>query len=220
MSNELLEYYKILRVDEDASKDEIKRAYRKLVRTYHPDILGGDREKFKKIQEAYNKLCRKEIDFNKKRDKTEHNLNKKKVRLNLKSLFLSGIVGRFVKKMDSKSLEEVIIYSGNRFLRREALFLYDKKDYDKILQILFFVYGNDKNLKNRMIAKEILYKRLTGYDLKRCALYWDKGDIKARYLFVEFIYDNRIVGYKSFIRRRINKQPLFLKNKMMRYLEL
>lgn len=49
------DYYKILEVSRDASKEEIKKAYRKLAHKHHPD-KGGDEEKFKKISEAYSVL--------------------------------------------------------------------------------------------------------------------------------------------------------------------
>ncbi len=49
------DYYKILGVSRDASKEEIKRAYRKLAHQYHPD-KGGDEKKFKEINEAYQVL--------------------------------------------------------------------------------------------------------------------------------------------------------------------
>ncbi len=51
--------YKILEVPSNASKDTIKRAYRKLVRIYHPDINGGSEnftQRFKEITEAYEVL--------------------------------------------------------------------------------------------------------------------------------------------------------------------
>ena len=48
-------YYKILGVKNDANKQEIKRAYRKLAIKYHPD-KGGTDEKFKEISEAYEIL--------------------------------------------------------------------------------------------------------------------------------------------------------------------
>jgi curved DNA-binding protein len=48
------DYYKIMGVARDASQDEIKRAYRKLARKYHPDVSkeAGAEEKFKDLQEA------------------------------------------------------------------------------------------------------------------------------------------------------------------------
>ena len=53
------DYYNILDVSEHASADEIKKAYRKLARKYHPDRNPGDakaEERFKEIQEAYEVL--------------------------------------------------------------------------------------------------------------------------------------------------------------------
>ena len=52
------EYYDCLGVSKDASQDEIKRAYRKMSKKYHPDInkeLGAE-EKYKEVQEAYETL--------------------------------------------------------------------------------------------------------------------------------------------------------------------
>lgn len=56
---EYKDYYKILGVDKRASEREIKRAYRKLARQYHPDVNPGDKraeEKFKVINEAHEVL--------------------------------------------------------------------------------------------------------------------------------------------------------------------
>jgi len=50
------DYYRVLGVSKNASADEIKRAYRKLAHQYHPDKGGGDSEKFKEINEAYQVL--------------------------------------------------------------------------------------------------------------------------------------------------------------------
>lgn len=49
------DYYKILGVSRTATADEIKKAFRKLARTHHPDA-GGDEQKFKEINEAYEVL--------------------------------------------------------------------------------------------------------------------------------------------------------------------
>jgi curved DNA-binding protein len=50
-----MDYYKTLGVARGATEEEIKKAYRKLAMTHHPD-RGGNEEEFKKIKEAYEKL--------------------------------------------------------------------------------------------------------------------------------------------------------------------
>jgi molecular chaperone DnaJ len=58
------DYYKTLGVPKGASKDEIKRAFRRLAKQYHPDMQRGDKkaaeEKFKQISEAYEVLMDEE----------------------------------------------------------------------------------------------------------------------------------------------------------------
>jgi DnaJ-class molecular chaperone len=54
------DYYKILNVPRGASSDDIKKAFRKLARKYHPDVNPGDKKaeaKFKEINEAYEVLA-------------------------------------------------------------------------------------------------------------------------------------------------------------------
>lgn len=56
------DYYEILGVSRDADKEEIKRAYRRLARKYHPDVNkeSGAEEKFKEINRAYEVLSEPE----------------------------------------------------------------------------------------------------------------------------------------------------------------
>ncbi|MFA7123179.1 MAG: DnaJ domain-containing protein, partial [Candidatus Delongbacteria bacterium] len=53
------DYYEILGVDKNATKDDIKKAYKKLALKFHPDRNKGDKdseEKFKEVGEAYSVL--------------------------------------------------------------------------------------------------------------------------------------------------------------------
>src|SRR3954451_12529138 len=54
-----MDFYIVLGVDRAARLDEIKRAYKRLARRYHPDINPGDRlaaQQFRQIAEAYETL--------------------------------------------------------------------------------------------------------------------------------------------------------------------
>jgi molecular chaperone DnaJ len=59
MANTATDYYKTLGVSKNASQDDIKKAYRKLARKYHPDLNPGDKtaeQKFKELNDAYEVL--------------------------------------------------------------------------------------------------------------------------------------------------------------------
>jgi DnaJ-class molecular chaperone len=74
MSVKFRDYYEVLGVARTASDAEIKKAYRKLARKYHPDVNPGDKraeEKFKELSEAYEVLS--DSDKRKKYDQLGEN---------------------------------------------------------------------------------------------------------------------------------------------------
>jgi DnaJ-class molecular chaperone len=64
-------YYDVLNINNNASQDEIKKAYYKLALQYHPDKNKDTEDKFKEIGEAYEVLS----DENKRRNYDNNNLN-------------------------------------------------------------------------------------------------------------------------------------------------
>lgn len=72
-----MDYYKVLGVSEQAGEEQIKQAYRKLAKKYHPDLNPNNpeaEEKFKNVVEAYEILGdadkRKEYDLKRKKPGT------------------------------------------------------------------------------------------------------------------------------------------------------
>jgi curved DNA-binding protein len=52
----MIDHYKVLGISREATSEDIKRAYRKLVKLHHPDVNNGDDTEFKKIAHAYDTL--------------------------------------------------------------------------------------------------------------------------------------------------------------------
>ena len=105
-------YYEILGVDEKATQEDIKKAYRKLSKQYHPDVNPNGEEKFKDIAEAYDNIG----DENKRKDYDNRRNNP------------FGGMGGF----DINSMFEQMVNGGNR----------PPKAPDKIIDFLSFSSKN------------------------------------------------------------------------------
>lgn len=109
----MADYYEILGVSKTATADEIKAAYRKLVKIYHPDAMGQDSNDvfFKQIQEAYDTLInpekRREYDNREQRQKAEEDQFKTNVEDAINTAFQEG----FKRGQQQQSVQqEPIIY--------------------------------------------------------------------------------------------------------------
>ena len=58
------DYYEVLGLARNASAEEIKKAYRKMARQYHPDVNPDDKtseDKFKEVKEAFDEIGRAHV---------------------------------------------------------------------------------------------------------------------------------------------------------------
>ena len=66
MAVQFRDYYETFGVSKTASEDEIRTAFRKLARKYHPDVAKDKKaaeEKFKQINEAYERMLKSDVKY-------------------------------------------------------------------------------------------------------------------------------------------------------------
>lgn len=97
-------FYRILDIPEDAEGHDIKKAFRKLAKQYHPDKPGGDSEKFRKISHAYKILSNpaSRLDY----DKTLSNFKKQQGSVGDYVRHVHSVKGSHLKKMVKEMLNQ------------------------------------------------------------------------------------------------------------------
>ena len=131
-----LNYYEVLEVNADSTAEEIKSAYRRLARKYHPDINKekDSIEKFKMITLAYETLSnpQEREKYNilkgifKTSDTTENTLHSKKQKKNIKHLLL--LITKTQKRiMNLKKIKQKFKKEIFQFLKQLNIFLQNSK---------------------------------------------------------------------------------------------
>lgn len=161
MNPKYKDYYKILGVDETATLEEIKIAYKKLAIQYHPDLNSGDpekEEKFKEIGEAYNILSnpesRAKYDFLRKYgslvdDKGDTLLNFYKFPFNI---IIEAITNIFENELPIKKINDLFY---NRFGFKVIPETPRPKDIKKEIEIEFIeaCFGTKKEIEVKVIRQ-------------------------------------------------------------------
>ena len=164
------EYYHILNVKVDASPEEIKTAYRKLVKEYHPDTHKGDKkaeERLKKINEAYNTLKdlgkRAEYDYYGRLDKEAQQKEQSPVQEPQNTAQPAHITRKIgIKKYLFRKLFAIALFIGYiLFLRSNA----DSQNPDSIVLMLnnsakeihMFIKNTAETCKNFSWRSDLIY---------------------------------------------------------------
>ncbi len=171
--------YDILGLDEDADIDDIKEAYRELVKEVHPD-LGGNQEEFKRIQSAYEDLKNKEI---KERINQIKNKSKKSSQPNKKE-----VTSATIEYLNYEIIEklECDINDRNLFKKVKGIDL-DEKDFGrfKVKKGETVLNAAERNGHNWPYS-------CRGGACANCAIYVVNGDVETpRYTILSDNHLNR-----------------------------
>ncbi len=151
-----IDYYKVLGIDKNATESEIKKAYRKLARKYHPDLNSKNKEaelKFKQINEANEVLSnlenRKKYDEYGEHWKHADEIEKaKKQRQNQKQYYSGGFSNGYSEQYDGAEFSDFFesMFGGTSGFRNKRTVKFKGQDYNAELHLnLEDVYKTKKH---------------------------------------------------------------------------
>lgn len=150
-------YYQILGINQNASQDEIKKAYRKLALKYHPDKNKKTLEKFKEINLAYVTLIDNEKRFvydSEIKKKSYHNL-KEKYSYHIE--LLNETCDYYnISEEDKQKLIDIIMSN----------FSIDGNNSENEMKILNLFNDITENIINKNLSNNSYFSGITGYLLK------------------------------------------------------
>jgi curved DNA-binding protein CbpA len=157
--NKTLNYYNILQIETDATVTQIKKAYKKLVLKYHPDVNKeeSDSEKFKEITKAYNVLKDNEL-------RTEYDIRLQQNISFLHKIDFEYCYHAFIRKKEKIFNIFKIIFKNitmkkddkniNKMYNNNAFFDYDIEFKNELLEI------SVEELEERLLYSENTYVRV------------------------------------------------------------
>ncbi len=238
MERNLNECLKILNVDKNATIHDIKRAYRKLVKKYHPDIAGNEKyyvEKFREITKAYKTLIdainshEGELTFETTKENSLREFFRKKFRIrNYIELFKARkkpkkqeykVKEIFLKKVSDEILilpeEELILRlegSSNFYVILEAVkALYKKNSETSLLAIITNFYKYQDDLKDFVVL--ILKRKINEENFyKKCDYLLKKGSYNVVVSIIGFLSKLENKNSKKILKEFINNHLGFFEN--------
>lgn len=163
--------YEVLDLTEGASKEEIKIAYRKLVRKYHPDQYSNNplsdlaEEKLKEINEAYDHLIKnRNVDYQGHNENNEgnrhYNGNEPNIFMRIRGMIESGHI------LQAEQLLESITTKNSEWYFLKGVILLRKGWHDQAFQhINRAVQMEPENTEYRSVLQNITYRTRTYKDL-------------------------------------------------------
>lgn len=169
--------YELLEVEKTASKSQIKKAYYKLSKKYHPDVEGGgDEEMFSKIKQAYDVLS--DDYLRGVYDETGVIENK----VDMDQMFMAFVSTKLVEVLEKgnqfnfMSITIDVIKVCNEFLEKDSKLVHDQKkeiivlkeNLEKEIKKIKFSGGEEENMIAKVVKSRILMydTNINQYDRK------------------------------------------------------